>query len=94
MRTIERSTIFKKDYRRESRGRYRQVVKNELITVIEKLACDKALGEQSRDHNLSGSWSGYRECHIKPDLLLIYQKPNIKILRLVRLGSHSHLFSC
>jgi len=43
---------------------------------------------------LSGDWSGYRECHIKPDLLLllIYRKPDANTLRLARLGSHSELF--
>lgn len=39
-----------------------------------------------------GHWSGYRECHIKPDLLLIYKQPVDPILRLARLGSHSELF--
>jgi mRNA interferase YafQ len=41
---------------------------------------------------LSGQWSGYRECHVKPDLLLIYRKPDPETLRLARLGSHSDLF--
>jgi mRNA interferase YafQ len=37
-------------------------------------------------------WNGYRECHVKPDLLLIYRKEGEDILRLARLGSHSGLF--
>ena len=44
-----------------------------------------------RDHALTGNWRDYRDCHIKPDLVLIYQKPESDILRLVRLGSHSEL---
>ncbi|HMU31204.1 MAG TPA: type II toxin-antitoxin system YafQ family toxin, partial [Nitrospira sp.] len=44
-------------------------------------------------HDLSGDWAGYRECHIKPDLLLIYRKSDSDTLRLARLGSHSELFS-
>ena len=40
---------------------------------------------------LSGEWSGFRDCHIKPDLVLIYEKPDTDTLRLVRLGSHSEL---
>ena len=44
-----------------------------------------------RDHDLSGDWAGYRECH-KPDLLLIYRKSDADTLRLARLGSHSELF--
>ncbi len=57
------------------------------------LAADQALPESYRDHALSGEWAGYRECHLKPDLLLIYRKANTDTLRLARLGSHSELFS-
>jgi mRNA interferase YafQ len=42
--------------------------------------------------SLSGNTSGYRDCHLWPDLLLIYGKPSPDVLRLVRLGSHSELF--
>jgi mRNA interferase YafQ len=41
---------------------------------------------------LSGDWAGCRECHVRPDLLLIYRKPDADTLRLARLGSHSELF--
>ncbi len=57
------------------------------------LTDDKPLNARYRDHDLSGNWAGYRECHLKPDLLLIYRKSNSNILRLARLGSHSELFS-
>jgi mRNA interferase YafQ len=50
------------------------------------------LPENNRDHALSGDWAGYRECHLKPDLLLIYRKPDARTLRIARLGSHSELF--
>jgi addiction module RelE/StbE family toxin len=53
MRTIERTNVFKRDFKREK---------------------------------------SHRECHLKPDLLLIYRKPNSEVLQLVRLGSHSGLF--
>jgi len=56
------------------------------------LAADETLEVRQRDHELSGDWVGYRECHIKPDLLLIYRKLNADILRLARLGSHRELF--
>ena len=49
------------------------------------------LPERNRDHALSGNWSGYRECHVRPDLLLIYEMAE-GVLRLIRLGSHSELF--
>jgi mRNA interferase YafQ len=56
------------------------------------LASDRVLSRNNRDHALSGDWMGYRDCHIKPDLLLIYRKPDANTLRLARLGSHSELF--
>jgi mRNA interferase YafQ len=57
------------------------------------LANDKPLSPRYRDHDLSGDWAGYRDCHIKPDLVLIYKKSDAYTLRLARLGSHSELFS-
>lgn len=93
MRTIERSTKFKKDYKRELKGRYRDILESELKTILVSLISDEALDIRYRDHDLSGNWAGYRECHIKPDLLLIYRKMDGDILKLARLGSHSELFS-
>jgi hypothetical protein len=43
------------------------------------------------DHALSGEWRDFRDCHIRPDLILIYRKPDAENLELVRLGSHSEL---
>ena len=51
----------------------------------------KPLQDKHRDHGLSGKWKGYRDCHIKPDLVLIYKK-SATVLSLVRLGSHAELF--
>jgi mRNA interferase YafQ len=93
MRTIERSTAFKRDYKREAKGRHRATLDADLMTVLTTLASDKPLAAHYRDHNLSGSWAGYRDCHIKPDLVLIYRKAGANILRLARLGSHSELFN-
>ena len=92
MRTIEWTSQFKRDFKRESKGQYRLALDNLLFPVIEQLACDHTLEARYRDHALSGEWKDHRDCHIKPDLVLIYQKPNAKIMRLVRLGSHSELF--
>jgi mRNA interferase YafQ len=92
MRTIERSSPFRRDYKREARGSYRNTLDAVLPQVLEALANDKLLGPQHRDHNLGGEWAGYRECHIKPDLLLIYRKSDKDLLQLARLGSHSELF--
>ena len=92
MRTIERSTAFKRDIKREAKGLYRNTLDADLVPVLLALASDEALESRHRDHDLSGDWSGYRECHVKPDLLLIYRKTENDLLRLARLGSHSELF--
>lgn len=60
--------------------------------VLIALTTDQLLDARYRDHDLSGDWAGYRECHIKPDLLLIYRKSDADTLRLARMGSHSELF--
>ena len=92
MRTIERATKFKRDYKREHKGKHRTTLGKDLPEILIALANDKPLEPRHFDHNLTGNWINYRECHIKPDLLLIYSKPDADTLRLVRLGSHSELF--
>ena len=91
MRTIKRTTRFKKDYKREARGQYRASLDAELLAVVRLLAEDMPLPEKSRDHSLSGDWKDHRDCHIKPDLVLIYSITDADSLELVRLGSHSEL---
>jgi len=86
MRTIERSSIFRRDYKREARGRHRATLDEDLVPVLEALVNDRALEARHRDHELSGEWGGYRECHLKPDLLLIYRKPDPDTLRLARVS--------
>lgn len=92
MRTIDRSTAFKRDYKRIKATPKHKDVDALLMSVLGLLLTDQALPDKHRDHDLTGDWSGYRECHIKPDLLLIYRKPDADNLRLARLGSHSDLF--
>jgi len=93
MRTIERSSAFKRDYKRvKVSPRHAHDLDRLVLTTVALLATDQALPESHRDHALSSGWTGYRECHIKPDLLLIYRKLNTDTLRLARLGSHSELF--
>ena len=66
---------------------------DKLIEVVCKLANDESLPAKNKDHALTGNYSGCRECHISPDWLLIYQKAEeIKLLTLIRTGSHSDLF--
>jgi mRNA interferase YafQ len=95
VRKIEQSGRFKRDLKREARGQHRLTLEADLLPAIAALANDMPLQRQQRDHDLTGDWGGCRECHVKPDLLLIYQKMDTRdgaLLRLVRLGSHSELF--
>lgn len=92
MREVERPSEFKRDYKRESKGQHRATLEADLVQVVQVLRTDAPLDPRYRDHDLSGNWAGYRECHVKPDLLLIYRKSGADILRLARLGSHSELF--
>ena len=91
MRTIERTGQFKRDYKREAKGQHKATLDADLQAVIQALGSDQALEQRLRDHALSGNWKDHRDCHVKPDLVLIYQKPDDATLRLVRLGSHSEL---
>ncbi|MFC1688653.1 type II toxin-antitoxin system YafQ family toxin [Pseudomonadota bacterium] len=91
MRTIERTSQFKRDYKREAKGSNRATLEVDFIDVLTALANDKPLADKHHDHALIGDWKDHRDCHIKPDLVLIYRKPDIAVLQLVRLGSHSEL---
>ena len=62
-----------------------------LTPVIVALTRDRPLEPRHHDHALGGAWKGFRDCHVKPDLLLICQKSGKDLLRLVRLGSHAEL---
>ncbi len=91
MRTIKRTSRFKRDYQRELSGVLGTKLESLLRPVVELLADDKPLAQRYGDHALSGEWQNYRDCHIRPDLVLIYWKPDDATLELVRLGSHSEL---
>jgi mRNA interferase YafQ len=76
MRTIERTSQFKRDYKREAKGLHRSTLEQDLIEIITALAADQPLPERHRDHALAGDWKDHRDCHIKPDLILIYRRPD------------------
>jgi mRNA interferase YafQ len=91
MRTISYTRSFKRDYRREKSGVLGKRIDALLVEAIDLLAADVQLPARYVDHPLAGEWSDHRDCHIRPDLLLIYRKPDADTLQLVRLGSHSEL---
>lgn len=88
--SIRVSNIFKKDLKKFLNDDKIIFSMNEVIT---KLAKGEKLDIKYRDHDLKGNFKGFRECHITPDVLLIYEiRKNELILILARIGSHSDLF--
>jgi mRNA interferase YafQ len=92
MRAIKKSAAFKRDVKREAGGVNSAILNMVLPPLLQALVNDEPIPARFKDHALTGIWSGYRECHVKPDLLLIYKKPDGGTLRLARLGSHSEIF--
>ena len=84
------TTQFKKDYKKA----FKRNLPIELLDDINrKLAAGEKLTDKNRDHALSGTWDGFRECHIMPDWLLIYRiESGILVLTLARTGTHADLF--
>jgi mRNA interferase YafQ len=91
MRTVKYTNRFKRDYRREKSGRHGRNLDKLLMEVVEMLAGDKPLPQRNFDHPPTREWNDHRDCHVRPDLVLIYRKPDDTSLELVRLGSHSEL---
>ncbi len=75
MLRIERSAQFKRDYKRELKGRHRKTVEGDLKAVLIALVHSEPLEEKHKDHALTGNWKDHRDCHVKPDLVLIYSIP-------------------
>ena len=75
----------------EKAGRHGKCLDAELLETVRMLAQDEPLPRRYFDHPLGGEWNDHRDCHIRPDLILIYRKPDEASLELVRLGSHSEL---
>lgn len=84
------TTQFKKDYKLAQK---RHVDIDELFKVIGMLQKQELLPEEKRDHLLAGNYKGYRGCHVRPDLLLIYKTKEKDLeLLLFRIGTHSDLY--
>jgi len=89
MHSLEYSTQFKKDFKKVTRRPIPDIL--EVGGVISMLQRDEPLDDKHVDHPLAGNWQGFRDCHVKPDLVLIY-KVSGGVLQLARIGSHSELF--
>lgn len=92
IRKVKYTAKFKRDYKREKKaGHHRATLDHDLLSIVKSLAADIRLPLRNHDHPLSGDWKDHRDCHIRPDLVLIYRKPDDETLELVRIGSHSEL---
>ena len=91
MKTIDWTNRFKRDYKREAKSVGEQALKSLLTDVMLPIISGDKLQPKHKDHALTGNWSGCRDCHLKPDLIMIYEITD-RILTLHRLGSHSELF--
>jgi len=90
---IKPSSQFKRDLKKIKKGRYVDDVTgmdSALSKVLTMLINDEELPRQYNDHPLASNWKTYRDCHIKPDLILIY-KVTDQLLNLARIGTHSEL---
>ena len=89
MKALDTTTKFRRDLKREVKTN--PDIQEFLKPVISDLLEGKTLPEKMKDHPLSGEWKDHRDCHVKPDLVLIYNTDD-EAVTLVRLGSHSELF--
>jgi mRNA interferase YafQ len=82
MRTTKLTQNFKRDYRREQSGVLGKKLDALLLEVTRLLAADAPLAPRYADHELVGAWKDHRDCHIRPDLILIYRKSGDDLLEL------------
>ena len=85
---VQRTTAFKKAFKKLNAKD--QGLVEELTRL---LVTDETLDFKYKDHALVGNWEGFRSAHVRPDLLLIYQKNDEElVLLLAALGKHSKLY--
>ena len=86
---VEWTKQFKKSYKKICKQGY----ESKVDSIIQRLANNESLEEKYKDHALKGKYQGYRECHIMPNLLLVYKKlDDVLVLVCVDVGSHSEVF--
>ncbi len=87
----ERSLYLTNGFKRDAKKHYLSLVSKEWAEVFNCLLFDKPIPEKYQDHALVGNFRGFRDCHIKPDLVLIY-KVTDDVVELHQLGTHSEIF--
>ncbi|MDR2214084.1 MAG: type II toxin-antitoxin system YafQ family toxin, partial [Pseudomonadales bacterium] len=73
-RNVLQTGQFKRDLKREAKGQHAATILADLLPVLIALATDHPLDPRYQDHPLTGDWKDHRDCHVKPDLVLIYRK--------------------
>lgn len=91
MRKLERTGSFKRDFKRVKSVPRHKDIEAILIPLLQLLMTDQPLPKRLSDHPLAGEWKDHRDCHLKPDLVLIYRKIEPDVVQLVRIGTHSDL---
>ena len=87
---LHTSKSFRKDYKKLSKSEI-----EDTDNVIKKLLNNEILEAKYNDHSLHGNYKGYRECHIHPDLLLVYKKSvndELLIVTVYGISSHTNIF--
>lgn len=93
MGTTERKIVYSGSYGRDyKRLRHDSAAMESLREILDILVHGGKLPRKVNDHALAGNWRGYRECHVKPDLLLVYKMLDQGELMLARLRNHGSLF--
>ena len=91
MTTQIRSLMPTNQFKRDVKKHLNALISSEWAEVIYCLTHHQPLPQKYQDHALNGNFDGFRDCHIKPDLVLIYAL-EVDYVQLVRLGSHAELF--
>ena len=91
MRTIKRTAQFRRDFKQVKRSEHGSQIDALLLAALKLLATDAPLPLRYTDHALKGEFNDCRDCHLRPDLVLVYRKRGEDALELVRIGSHARL---
>lgn len=86
-----RTLVLTNSFKRDLKKHYLALVSEAWTQVLDCLLNNKPIPEKYQDHALTGNWQGFRDCHLKPDLVLIYRIVDNEI-ELHRLNSHSEIF--
>ena len=89
MRSVRRTAQFRRDFKRVKRGVHGSHLDETLLAALELLVADTPLPDRYVDHPMKGRYADCRDCHLRPDLVLVYRKHGSDALELVRIGSHA-----